>query len=115
MNLDTLSRAIIATAAAAGIFGGPASVAQNRTPVGVPVFEVDPNFPTMPDNLLLGGVGGATADSHGNVWGIQDPPEDWKVAAQSAKAANPATIAEPSAPTLNTKSGFSPIWMTRRR
>src|ERR1700683_46484 len=42
------------------------------TPV-LPVFEVDPNFPTMPDHMLLGGVGGATADSHGNVWVFQRP------------------------------------------
>src|SRR2546430_1714210 len=39
----------------------------------VPVFEVDPNFPTMPDHRLLGGVGGATADSHGNVWVFHRP------------------------------------------
>src|ERR1700749_2953886 len=38
-----------------------------------PVFEVDPNFPIMPDHMLLGGVGGATADSHGNVWVIHRP------------------------------------------
>ena len=42
------------------------------TPV-LPVFEVDSNFPTMPDHMLLGGVGGATADSHGNVWVFQRP------------------------------------------
>jgi 6-phosphogluconolactonase (cycloisomerase 2 family) len=39
----------------------------------LPVFAVDPNFPTMPDHLLLGGVGGATADSHGNVWVFHRP------------------------------------------
>src|ERR1700680_2191121 len=41
--------------------------------IAVPVFEVDPNFPTLPDNMLLGGVGGATADSHGNVWVFHRP------------------------------------------
>src|ERR1700741_4659406 len=39
----------------------------------VPVFEVDSKFPTMPPMKLLGGVGGATADSHGNVWVIHRP------------------------------------------
>ena len=39
----------------------------------LPVFEVDPNFPAMPDHMLLGGVGGATADSHGNVWVFHRP------------------------------------------
>jgi DNA-binding beta-propeller fold protein YncE len=39
----------------------------------VPIFEVDPHFPIMPDRMLMGGVGGATADSHGNVWVFQRP------------------------------------------
>src|SRR5215831_9926920 len=39
----------------------------------VPVFEVDSHFPAMPDRMLLGGVGGATADSHGNVWVFHRP------------------------------------------
>src|SRR5205823_8213090 len=47
--------------------------AQNAKQIVVPVFEVDPNFPTTPDNMLLGGVGGATADSHGNVWVFHRP------------------------------------------
>src|SRR5205809_4345272 len=53
----------------------------SRTPSAIPqgakrvqpVFEVDPKFPTMPDHMLLGGVGGATADSHGNVWVFHRP------------------------------------------
>src|SRR6476646_4120541 len=51
-------------------------VAQDR-PSGskaiLPVFEVDSRFPTLPDKMLLGGVGGATADSHGNVWVFHRP------------------------------------------
>ena len=39
----------------------------------VPVFEVDPGIPTMPDHTLLGGVGGVAADKHGNVWVFQRP------------------------------------------
>src|SRR6185369_758289 len=41
--------------------------------VVVPIFEVDSRFPTMPERMLLGGVGGATADSHGNVWVFHRP------------------------------------------
>jgi hypothetical protein len=47
-------------------------IAQNGK-AQVPIFEVDPNFPTLPEHMLLGGVGGATADSHGNVWVIHRP------------------------------------------
>ena len=39
----------------------------------LPVFEVDSRFPTLPDRMLMGGVGGATADSHGNVWVFHRP------------------------------------------
>jgi len=39
----------------------------------LPVFEVDPHFPKMPDGLVLGGVGGNAADSHGNVWVFHRP------------------------------------------
>ena len=49
-----------------------AALAQGRKPA-LPVFEVDPGFPTMPDKMVLGGVGGATADSHGNVWVFHRP------------------------------------------
>ena len=41
--------------------------------VTLPVFEVDAHFPAMPERMLLGGVGGATADSHGNVWVFHRP------------------------------------------
>ena len=39
----------------------------------LPLFEVDYKFPTLPGRMLLGGVGGATADSHGNVWVFHRP------------------------------------------
>ena len=67
--------ALVAVALAAGL-GGPerTAVAQDqRSSAVLPVFEVDPNFPIMPDRMLLGGVGGATADSHGNVWVFHRP------------------------------------------
>ena len=33
---------------------------------------------------------GAALYTHGNVWGIVDPPEDWTMAAQSTPVADPA-------------------------
>jgi sugar lactone lactonase YvrE len=54
-------------------FAGPASLAAQSEKPAVPIFEVDANFPTLPEHMLLGGVGGATADSHGNVWVFHRP------------------------------------------
>jgi DNA-binding beta-propeller fold protein YncE len=75
MRRHVFTGAALATVALAAFLGGPAfertAVAQS-TPV-LPVFEVDSHFPTMPDHMLLGGVGGATADSHGNVWVFHRP------------------------------------------
>lgn len=42
---------------------------------------------------------GAALYTHGNVWGILDPPEDWSVAAQNTPAPNPMTDTG-SVPTL---------------
>jgi hypothetical protein len=42
---------------------------------------------------------GAALYTHGNVWGIANPPEDWKIAAQSAPApASKTATAAQSAP-----------------
>jgi len=65
-----LSAAVLA-AALGGLETHTATAAQKST--ALPVFEVDAKFPTMPDKMLLGGVGGATADSHGNVWVFHRP------------------------------------------
>jgi DNA-binding beta-propeller fold protein YncE len=69
--------ALMVVALAAGLpgLGGPEwiAVAQERASPVLPVFEVDQNFPIMPQGMLLGGVGGATADSHGNVWVFHRP------------------------------------------
>src|SRR5882762_12008561 len=80
MSRHVFTGAVLAAVALAAFFGGPAfertAVAQDQrsdsNPV-LPVFEVDSHFPTMPDHMLLGGVGGATADSHGNVWVFHRP------------------------------------------
>src|ERR1700681_1562279 len=70
--------AALAAVALAAVLGGPefkrTAVAQDQKPGAVlPVFEVDSHFPTMPDHMLLRGVGGAPADSHVNVWVFHRP------------------------------------------
>ena len=78
MRRHDFAGAALAAGALAAFLGGPAfertAVAQDqKAGVVLPVFEVDSHFPTMPDHKLLGGVGGATADSHGNVWVFHRP------------------------------------------
>src|SRR5262245_762017 len=78
-NCDMRRHLIIGVAlahVAAGCLGGlvRTAVAQDqKSGTALPIFEVDSHFPTMPDHMLLGGVGGATADSHGNVWVFHRP------------------------------------------
>ena len=43
---------------------------------------------------------GASLYTHGNVWGIADPPEDWKVAAASDPTPKPANSVPENAPKL---------------
>ena len=43
---------------------------------------------------------GASLYTHGNVWGIADPPEDWSVAAPGDPTPSPASPAPASAPKL---------------
>lgn len=44
---------------------------------------------------------GAALYTHGNVWGIADPPEDWNVAEPSAPAPPPATSGSRSSAAAN--------------
>jgi hypothetical protein len=39
---------------------------------------------------------GASLYTHGNVWGIADPPEDWGTTVQSAAAAGTVAPAQPA-------------------
>src|SRR6195256_2747004 len=78
MNTNIItSAALMALVLAAGSSGWlEDALAQAQTPAAgrvLPMFEVDARFPIMPDRTLLGGVGGATADSHGNVWVFHRP------------------------------------------
>src|SRR6267142_1838769 len=80
MREPLVSGAALVSLALLIVLGGPRSAtrasAQDQKPgakATVPIFEVDSRFPAMPDRTLLGGVGGATADSHGNVWVFHRP------------------------------------------
>lgn len=43
---------------------------------------------------------GVALYTHGNVWGIVDPPEDWNVATQAASASGSVNSGAATAPTL---------------
>src|SRR6267142_5790799 len=80
MREPLVSGAALVSLALLIVLGGPRSAtrasAQDQKPgakATVPIFEVDSRFPAMPDRMLIGGVGGATADSHGNVWVFHRP------------------------------------------
>src|SRR5262245_4969370 len=47
--------------------------AQGTLTDGVPVFEVDPGWPALPNGWVMGHPAGVTVDSHGNVWLFQRP------------------------------------------
>lgn len=72
----------------AGMSEKTAAQGQKRV---LPIFEVDAKFPTMPEHMELGGVGGVNADSHGNVWVFQRPHtiEDGNSMDNGYKAAPP--------------------------
>jgi len=73
MRKQVFTGASLAAVILVAFLGGLRSaIPQGAKPV-LPVFEVDAKFPTMPDHRLLGGVGGATADSHGNDWVFHRP------------------------------------------
>ena len=60
-----------------------ASLAQQPSPV--PRYEVDPFWPKMPDEWILGQVAGITVDARDHVWLIQRP---WSLES-AEKAGNP--------------------------
>jgi hypothetical protein len=63
--------------------------------------------------LPLGGDGkyfliGAALYTHGNVWGIADPPEDWNVAGKSSPAPRDTGGAPAKSPALTVKKNVWP-------
>ena len=84
----TLARlAIISMAMGVAVAQGPPSSAAAQTAgvaEGVPVFEVDRDWPKLPHDWVMGHPASVTVDRHGNVWLIQRPrtlpPETMNVA-----------------------------------
>ena len=52
---------------------GRSAVAQNSNGVKYPVFEVDTNWPKLPNNWVMGNVSKIVVDKHDNVWLIHRP------------------------------------------
>ena len=64
--------------------GGQPTLAQDR---GVPTFAVDPSWPALPTNWVLGQVSSVTVDGRDHVWVLHRPrtvPDE-----QQANAARP--------------------------
>src|SRR5580692_2549091 len=63
---------VIAVGVSARILGRTAS-AQSSMGVKYPVFELDTNWPVLPNNWALGNVSKIAVDKHDNVWIIHRP------------------------------------------
>jgi hypothetical protein len=55
-----------------GGFGGPAG-AQQSTTLRAPAFQVDPAWPSIPDNWVLGEVSSIAVDSRDHIWVLHRP------------------------------------------
>ena len=64
----TVGVATVALVLVAG--GGPHTGAQDRT---LPAFEVDPSWPMLPDDWILGQVASVTVDARDHVWVLHRP------------------------------------------
>ena len=69
-------------------------------PGGASVTAKIVNCVPMGSNFLIG----AALYNHGNVWGIANPPEDWKFAAEAAPAPSPQRPAAAAQLKVNRKS-----------
>ena len=71
-----------------------AALAQRKA---APVFQVDPTWPKMPRQWILGQVAGVSVDARDHVWVLQRP---WSLA-NDEKAANPeAPCCHPAPPVM---------------
>jgi len=80
----------------AGLAASEHALAQRATPErgGVPRFEVDPQWPTIPAQWALGQVAGLDVDSRDHVWIVQRP---WSLQSDE-KAQNPEAACCTAAP-----------------
>ena len=90
MNTTTTTRRCLAASLAlalALVVDGVMMTAQSQSTVRAPMFQVDPGWPTIPNDWVLGEVSSIAVDSRDRVWVLHRPrsiPE-----AQRAKAAPP--------------------------
>ena len=95
------------------------AIAQGQGQGPRPVFEIDARFPAMPDTLVLGGVGGVAADSHGNIWAMHRPHtlEEGNAHENGYKAAPPVVEWDANGKYLQGWGGPSPTkqyeWFNR--
>ena len=69
----SLSRTVFICIAAALLIGSPA-LSCTAHAGEIPTFAVDPSWPKpLPNNWILGQVGGITVDAQGHVWVIHRP------------------------------------------
>ena len=54
--------------------GGPViTAAQDSATLAMPVFEVDPTWPRLPNNWVMGDPSSIAVDRHDNVWILHRP------------------------------------------
>ena len=69
----SLSRAVSVLIAAAALIGTTA-LPRVAHAGDIPTFAVDPSWPKpLPNNWIIGQVGGITADSNGHIWVFHRP------------------------------------------
>jgi DNA-binding beta-propeller fold protein YncE len=81
--------------------------AQGTLNDGVPVFEVDPNWPKLPNGWVMGHPAGVTVDSHGNVWLFQRPRT---LAPELTNVAPPVLMFDPDGKFVKGWGGPSPAY-----
>ena len=110
MQTRKLARsAIVALGLAAGVGAGPvAPVTAQSTPAsGVPVFEVDRNWPQLPNGWVMGHPAGVTVDRHGNIWLFQRPRT---LAPETTNVAPPVLMFDPEGKFVKGWGGPSPAY-----
>src|ERR1700674_3556650 len=63
--------------------------AQNSGAVKYPTFQVDPSWPQLPNNWVIGNVSKVVVDRHDNVWFVQRPRNPQMTVPEGKTAAPP--------------------------
>jgi hypothetical protein len=89
--------------AAALAQGAPVGLAQSAPASRMPVFEVDPSWPKLPNNWVTGVVSSVTVDRRDHVWILHRPGTVQEQ--QKAQAAPPVLEFDPNGKFLNAWGG----------